>query len=348
MGPAPPEHQPGRHRPVQRFDGLLRQRISFDRFGRTADEEHQPLVQRQPELAPRRVARHCRNLVEIETDRNDRGRHRCGKKLLHPFGHDNHGVGATGDELAHPLEKAAAERHAAIVVLDSLNVAAVKGDDEGQTPGPGEQRALPELCVDQVERLLPQAGLEPRPGAQIVHRLSCAAERKDLDLDAGAAEKIDLAHQVRHVKRTLGCRPLAGDHQDAERSGHAELCINIRTCEMLEIWRICGRWAGRSSGVGRLYRTIETAFGSGHRGGSRLTASRRRMAHGIEAALGSRLSALGRRHSKGASSSQGPASKASKSQEPRAETQEPRAESRKPARVSRRLTWPARLAEATA
>src|SRR5207248_11707811 len=84
----------------------------------------------------------------------------------------------------------------------------------------------------------------------------------------------------------------------------------------------------------RLYRTIETAFGSRHRGGSRLSA------HGF------RLWAEDTRRLLQVRKGLPPRRPRAKSQEPRAKSQEPRAKSRDPRAKSRKPKAESRHASA--
>ena len=107
-----------------------RKRFALARLRRPPDEEHQPLVARQPQRRARLFARHGAEVVEVNARGDDVGLDRGREVLLHVRGDDDAGVGRAGHHPAQARVQRAGEHVPAAAVADGAEeVAAAEGDD---------------------------------------------------------------------------------------------------------------------------------------------------------------------------------------------------------------------------
>jgi len=216
----PGDGQPRRHSVVEEVDGLFGEWIAFARLVRAPDEQYQSRAWVQPQLLSRFGLRNRPKQGEVDSRRNDV--HGCGgREMIGQVGGDqNDGVGVSRDEAGRALQHSSGSGVSAVTVAhDAEDVAPAERDDEGHPLRKRQESTLPELRVNEVIALGPQATPEPDPRFHVFVGILLPVKREHLHIDAGLLQKLGLPLDERGREPDAGDRPLARHHQNAQR-GH--------------------------------------------------------------------------------------------------------------------------------
>ena len=140
---------------------------------------------------------------------------------LHVFRYHYDGVSVKSNHLAELLQDLTATCGLSVLVSElAKQITAPEGHYEWNALRQGQQCALPELSVYKVVAPTLESALYLPPGSQVIEWVLPPLKVKDVNIDPGRHQKIGLTLDERGRLRMASSRPLACNHQDANRRRH--------------------------------------------------------------------------------------------------------------------------------